>query len=637
MTTNEKRNIYNAIQNLYNMDFTTWQEVLAMLYNLVADVEQKFDKLEAKFTLLLGKEVAEAIKKMHESGELAEIINQEIFSDLNNKIDEIKTSILNTLNVEIARVDKEIEKVNEQLDNIEKYADMPTYNLNHITKEMGVTDGIQYVFNLVNETGIGRILLDKVYEIDKPLVLERTNTNTNTSIEIYGGGCIKKSSNFTGDRLLLLKIGYHDEDNIVFNNISFDGVDHTVNGVDTFDFSLPYNLECSDKSQHNESKFVKFNDCSFNNCYCGARLSSLSWVFNGCLFEFNRYGLYLDCSANVNAFFGCSIRQNIVGVKIKQFDSTIGTIANSFYNCTIESNKNLGVLSIQSQHTKLIGCYFENNGTNIDNNFEKHNDNKSCHILLNDAGGAGCHTIDCFFSPVDYNISGVFLNSLIKNGGKINIQLATDTNFISQYLNAITFTGFGSYTSSFSINGEKYKSTSDTKKLYKEKESPGSFIYKKDKEYTLFTLDNQISTNTCKLCDITINEISNGFIDFNAILIGRNAGGSNISTGLITGKIGLIKATNGTNNYTACVSGLKFINCDGAPSGSGGKTAKIFTESANISVSNNLNTVTLTLNGIDTSSMINWGSITKIDIGITATYCGIASPRPSSFEVLSLS
>ena len=51
MTNNEKRNIYNAIQNLYNMDFTTWQEVLAMLYNLVADVEQKFEKLETKFNV----------------------------------------------------------------------------------------------------------------------------------------------------------------------------------------------------------------------------------------------------------------------------------------------------------------------------------------------------------------------------------------------------------------------------------------------------------------------------------------------------------------------------------------------------------------------------------------------------------
>ena len=35
------KNIYNAIQNVYNMDKTTWQEVLAELYNLVSNVENK--------------------------------------------------------------------------------------------------------------------------------------------------------------------------------------------------------------------------------------------------------------------------------------------------------------------------------------------------------------------------------------------------------------------------------------------------------------------------------------------------------------------------------------------------------------------------------------------------------------------
>ena len=93
MTEQEKKNVYNAIQNLYNMDFTTWQEVLAMLYNLVADVEQKVDNLETRFTLVLGKEVTEVIRKMYESGKFAEIINQEIFNDLNNKINGLETRI----------------------------------------------------------------------------------------------------------------------------------------------------------------------------------------------------------------------------------------------------------------------------------------------------------------------------------------------------------------------------------------------------------------------------------------------------------------------------------------------------------------------------------------------------------------
>lgn len=46
MTNEEKRNIYNNIQNLYNMDFTTWQEVLAFFYNSIENISMRIDKLE---------------------------------------------------------------------------------------------------------------------------------------------------------------------------------------------------------------------------------------------------------------------------------------------------------------------------------------------------------------------------------------------------------------------------------------------------------------------------------------------------------------------------------------------------------------------------------------------------------------
>ena len=61
-------NIYNAIQNVYNMDKTTWQEVLAELYNLVSKVENKFDLFENKFGPLLGEEVTIKLKKMNDDG-----------------------------------------------------------------------------------------------------------------------------------------------------------------------------------------------------------------------------------------------------------------------------------------------------------------------------------------------------------------------------------------------------------------------------------------------------------------------------------------------------------------------------------------------------------------------------------------
>lgn len=46
MTNEEKRNIYNNIQNLYNMDFTTWQEVLATMYTYIDDISSRLERIE---------------------------------------------------------------------------------------------------------------------------------------------------------------------------------------------------------------------------------------------------------------------------------------------------------------------------------------------------------------------------------------------------------------------------------------------------------------------------------------------------------------------------------------------------------------------------------------------------------------
>ena len=118
MTNEDKRNIYNNIQNLYNMDFKTWQEVLAMMYNLVADIEQKFENFEQRFELMTGKEVTEVINKMYLDGTLSRIINEEIFSDLNVKIDNVKNDIMFTLTNEVNRINNEITSINAQLNKI---------------------------------------------------------------------------------------------------------------------------------------------------------------------------------------------------------------------------------------------------------------------------------------------------------------------------------------------------------------------------------------------------------------------------------------------------------------------------------------------------------------------------------------
>ena len=81
------KNLYNAIQNVYNMDKTTWQEVLAELYNLVSKVENKFDTFENKFGPLLGEEVIIGLKKMYDDGSLAALINDKVSKEVNEQLD----------------------------------------------------------------------------------------------------------------------------------------------------------------------------------------------------------------------------------------------------------------------------------------------------------------------------------------------------------------------------------------------------------------------------------------------------------------------------------------------------------------------------------------------------------------------
>lgn len=124
-------NIYNAIQNLYNMDKTTWQEVLSELYNLVANVDNKFDLFELKFGSLLGEQVTRELKKMYDNGALASLINDKLLKDINSKVDTFKTEV-DTFKTEVDTFKTEI---NSQLDTITQEVEKPI-TLNKCDSEM---------------------------------------------------------------------------------------------------------------------------------------------------------------------------------------------------------------------------------------------------------------------------------------------------------------------------------------------------------------------------------------------------------------------------------------------------------------------------------------------------------------------
>lgn len=149
-----KKSIYNAIQNLYNMDFKTWQEVIAMLYNLVADVDQKFEVFESKFEIALGAEVTFTIKEMVKNGTLNQIINAELLNGINNKVNEINN-----------KVDEFKDDIHEQLDN--------KANLNTVFTMANMGQDIKEKFTGGNVAVVGRYSIGEDNIIDESITLDK--------------------------------------------------------------------------------------------------------------------------------------------------------------------------------------------------------------------------------------------------------------------------------------------------------------------------------------------------------------------------------------------------------------------------------------------------------------------------------
>ena len=148
-------NIYNAIQNVYNMDKTTWQEVLAEMYNLVSNVENKFDLFENKFGLLLGKEVTLELKKMYDDGLLGSLINDVLLKDINTKVDAFKT------------------EVSEQLDTkgIKTFVTPEEF---FIDGENDDTQMLQRAINYAQENNVSiSATTNKIYNISSPLEITK--------------------------------------------------------------------------------------------------------------------------------------------------------------------------------------------------------------------------------------------------------------------------------------------------------------------------------------------------------------------------------------------------------------------------------------------------------------------------------
>ena len=118
-----KENIYSSIQNLYNMDKNTWQEVLAEFYNLIYDTQSKFEQIETKFNTLLGEEVTIQLKEMYNDGSLSELINDDLLNNIN---EQLGTKAEQT---ELDDTNKRIANINEQLGTKAEQAELNNTNI----------------------------------------------------------------------------------------------------------------------------------------------------------------------------------------------------------------------------------------------------------------------------------------------------------------------------------------------------------------------------------------------------------------------------------------------------------------------------------------------------------------------------
>lgn len=284
-------NIYNSIQNLYNMDKTTWQEVLAELYNLVADTNQKFDNFENKFILMIGKEVTDIIKEMYEDGTLATIINEQVFSQLNNKIDKVKQDLINLI--------EEKEKTFSE-------------KINNIVLQTDVNDITTVLENALNDYKEVK-LLPKEYVISKKIIIPE-----NTSLILSKGTTIKTNGNFYAFELKggsLLKGGIIDVSNVenLSGGILLDGASqiNLQKGQTLFgDLFIKGNLlndgitfKCDGLSNEQECigwvNIENINLTNFNNAIllkCNSVTNSTSWINSN---NFNNIGTEM-CKQIIN-------------------------------------------------------------------------------------------------------------------------------------------------------------------------------------------------------------------------------------------------------------------------------------------------------------------------------------------------
>lgn len=326
-----KENIYSSIQNLYNMDKNTWQEVLAELYNLVYDIQSQFEQVETKFNILLGEEVTEALKEMYDDGSLSELINDDLLKNINDKVDTFKVE-----------VNKQLEDIENKI--VELKADK--------TGQTDISEILKTCIEKANTEHKNVFIPKGDYKIDK--IVELLDIN-NVSIECEIG--TKFIVNLTDiDNYNVIKFNNS-------NNINFSG-GKCVN----------INDDLRSRSLYNGA-FLTFNNCSFvevHNCI-SENMNYLVQLYKGChdvkIYKNEFYNKSIKSQSSMSAIL-CYLSYNVDiynnFIQGQTYDGTISVFGASSNNVNVYNNRLINYFDLNSVNylsqgiTIDQGCKFVN-------------------------------------------------------------------------------------------------------------------------------------------------------------------------------------------------------------------------------------------------------------------------------------
>ena len=382
-------NIYNAIQNLYNMDKTTWQEVLSEMYTLVNNTSLKFDTFEQKFLLHLGNEVTKELKKMYDDGSLGSLINDVLLQDINEKVDSFKTEVSEHLDTKPNKTDN-----NNSLNMMRIYRDIVDSNNSkseiidnttpcYLQGMCNINSSI-VVYALYNlEKYSNNVILKEVNISENKIIRKKTlalghaNSLTYNPVtnKIY---CVMLTNHLDGVETRISKIAVIDYttlqivDYITFNDFTVGSVsyDFINNKMYVSDSTNLYELNLIDKT----TKYV----VSYNSLYENATIQH-SVVYNNLLYVLYHNPSYISCYnlkgelikvLNIPTFFG----DYFVG-EVESFSFTQTNDINTFiYLQLLVMNMLLNIIHKFSKEILIVVIYLKVE-------FMKNLDNTMCTLI----------------------------------------------------------------------------------------------------------------------------------------------------------------------------------------------------------------------------------------------------------------